>query len=258
MTGLLEVRNVTKVFGGLTALDQVSFDLKRSQILGLVGPNGSGKSTMLNVLSGVYTPEQGSVALNGRPIVGLAPSKIAAAGMARTFQNLQIFRGLSVLENVLVGYDCRMTASLFGSVLGSAVSRLEERRAREEARALLSTVGLEGREDDTPASLSYGQRRLLEVARALATSPSILMLDEPCAGLSQGEADALADFIRTLTESGIGVIVIEHNMRFVLGLADHIVTLNFGRKIAEGTPASIRENEDVIAAYLGRRRHAEG
>lgn len=257
MSGFLEVAGVTKVFGGLTALDDVSFTLERAEILGLMGPNGSGKSTMINVLSGVYRPEAGQVLLEGRPITALAPSMIAAAGLARTFQNLQIFHGLTIEQNVLIGRDCRMSSSLAGCILGSRFAREEERQAREKARSLLALVGLEGLGPKMPGELSYGQRRLLEIARALATSPSVLMLDEPCAGLSQGEADTLAAFIRTLAASGIGVVVIEHNMRFVMGLADRIVALNFGRKIAEGDPRSIRENEEVIEAYLGRRRHAE-
>ena len=256
MNAFLEVRDLRKTFGGLTAVDDVSFKLEKGQILGLVGPNGSGKSTMLNLLSGVYAADGGSVSLNGRSLAGLAPNAIASAGLARTFQNLQIFHGLSVGENVSVGRSCRMRSSVLGSVFGTSFARREEADARDQAFSLLSLVGLERYLDEPPSSLSYGQRRLLELARALASSPSVLMLDEPCAGLSQGEADELAVLIRRLGESGIGVIVIEHNMRFVMGLVDHIVALNFGRKIAEGDPRSIRENEAVIAAYLGRKRYA--
>lgn len=258
MSAFLEVDGVSKVFGGLTALDRVSFGLDRAQVLGLVGPNGSGKSTLINVLSGVYRPETGQVSLDGKALTGLAPNLIASAGVTRTFQNLQIFGGLTVEENVLVGSNCRLRSSLLGAVFGTPFARREEQEAREKARALLARVGLEGLHGKSPAALSYGQRRLLEIARALASSPSVLMLDEPCAGLSQGEADKLAEFIRTLAASGVGVIVIEHNMRFVMGLADHIVVLNFGRKIAEGDPHSVRENEDVIAAYLGRGGNASG
>ncbi|WP_210483984.1 ABC transporter ATP-binding protein [Microvirga antarctica] len=256
MSALLEVNNVSKVFGGLTAVDGVSFTLEEGQILGLVGPNGSGKSTMLNILSGVYASDGGTVVHRGRTLTGLPPNAIASAGLARTFQNLQIFQGMSVGQNVLVGRTCRMRSTLFGSILGSPFARREERESRERARSLLERVGIARYMDAEPSSLSYGQRRLLEVARALASEPSVLMLDEPCAGLSQGEAEELAVFIRTLKASGIAVIVIEHNMRFVMGLVDRIVALNFGRKIAEGDPRSIRENEDVIAAYLGRKRHA--
>jgi branched-chain amino acid transport system ATP-binding protein len=257
MSAFLEVNDVSKTFGGLAAVDGVTFSLDEGQIVGLVGPNGSGKSTMLNILSGVYPPDGGSVFHRGRKLTGLAPSAVAAAGLARTFQNLQIFQGLTVGENVLVGCNCRMRSSVLGCIFGSPFARREEEEARERARALLQRVGLARFLDASPVSLSYGQRRLLEVARALATEPSVLMLDEPCAGLAQGEADELAAFIRTLGVSGIAVIVIEHNMRFVMGLVDRIVALNFGKKIAEGDPASIRENEHVIAAYLGRKRDAE-
>jgi branched-chain amino acid transport system ATP-binding protein len=257
MNTVLKVSGVTKVFGGLTALDSVGFELAKGQVLGLVGPNGSGKSTLLNVLSGVYKPEGGEVNLHGRNVTGLAPYLVTTQGMARTFQNLQLFQGLTVGENVLVGRTCRMQSTVLGSVFGSRFARAEEKAAKEQARSLLALVGLERFLDEPPSTLSYGQRRLLEIARALASSPSVLMLDEPCAGLSQGEADELAAFIKTVSAEGTAVIVIEHNMRFIMGLVDHIVALNFGRKIAEGDPRSIRENEDVIAAYLGRKRHVE-
>jgi branched-chain amino acid transport system ATP-binding protein len=257
VSAFLQVDKVSKIFGGLTAVDAVSFTLDKGEVLGLVGPNGSGKSTMLNILSGVYQSDGGSVSHEGKVLTGMSPSAIAASGLARTFQNLQIFQGLTVGENVLVGRNCRMKSSVLGSVFGSPFARREERAARERAYALLEMVGLERYMNDMPSRLSYGQRRLLEVARALATDPSVLMLDEPCAGLAQSEADELATFIRTLRGSGIGVIVIEHNMRFVMGLVDRIVALNFGKKIAEGDPSSIRENQEVIAAYLGRTRHAE-
>ncbi|WP_436644058.1 ABC transporter ATP-binding protein [Microbaculum sp. FT89] len=252
---VLDVSGVTKRFGGLTALSDVSFSLDRGKILGLVGPNGSGKSTMLNVLSGVYAPELGRVTLNGAAITGMAPNQITRAGLARTFQNLQLFGGLTIGQNVMVGRNCRMNSSLLGTVFGFASARREEDEARETARTYLEFVGLADRFDDETSSLSYGERRLLEVARALAASPEVLMLDEPCAGLSQGEADDLADSIRQVAAQGISVIVIEHNMRFIMQLVDRIVALNFGQKIAEGTPQEIRANDDVIAAYLGR-RHA--
>jgi len=254
---LLSVRDVGKTFGGLKALDGVSFGLAKGEVLGLVGPNGSGKSTMINVLSGVYRPDGGDVRLDGRSLVGAKPSAIAAAGLSRTFQNLQIFGGLSVRENVLVGRDCRLRSGMLGGVFGLGGSLREEREAKSLAADLLEKVGLARFVDAPPSMLSYGQRRLLEVARALAADPKVLMLDEPCAGQSQAEADALAVLIRALAKTGIAVIVIEHNMRFVMNLVDRIVALNFGRKIAEGTPEAIRGDEAVIEAYLGRRGHAE-
>ncbi len=252
MTRVLEVEGVTKRFGGLTALGDVTFAVEKGEVLGLVGPNGSGKSTMLNVLSGVYRPEAGRVILKGNDVTGLAPNRITAAGMARTFQNLQLFGGLSIGQNVMVGRNCRMSNGLLATILGLGSARKQEREAEEQARELLALVGLADRFDGETASLSYGERRLLEVARALAAAPEVLMLDEPCAGLSQAEADELAAFIRVVAGQGISVIVIEHNMRFIMALVDRIVALNFGQKIADGTPQEIRGNEDVIAAYLGR------
>ena len=198
------------------------------------------------------------VAFNGERIDGRKPNRIAQAGLGRTFQNLQIFQGLSILENVLTGAHHRQRGGVLPTVFGLPGARAAERAARDEAAALLVRVGLGGREDDPPSTLSYGQRRLLEVARALATRPRILMLDEPCAGLSHGEADQLAALVREMATGGMSVIVIEHNMRFVMGLVDRMVVLNFGRKIAEGTPREIRDNADVVAAYLGKQRHAHG
>lgn len=255
---LLDVRGIGVRFGGLKALDDVSFQVDPAQVLGLVGPNGSGKSTMLNVLSGVYVPDDGEVRFAGERIDGRRPNQIARSGLGRTFQNLQIFQGLSILENVLTGVHHRQRGGVLASVFGLPGARAGESEARAEARALLDRVGLGGREDDRPSTLSYGQRRLLEVARALATLPKILMLDEPCAGLSHGEADQLAALVRQMADGGMSVIVIEHNMRFVMGLVDRMVVLNFGRKIAEGTPRDIRDNADVVAAYLGKQRHAHG
>lgn len=252
MTEVLNVRAVTKRFGGLTALSDVTFSLAQGEVLGLVGPNGSGKSTMLNVLSGVYHPEEGQVILKGRDVTGVTPSQIAKLGMTRTFQNLQLFGGLSIGQNVMVGRNCKMSAGFLATVLGLGAARREEREAEAEARALLEDVGLGHRFADDVSQLSYGERRLLEVARALAAGPKVLMLDEPCAGLSQAEADALSSYIRKVAAKGISVIVIEHNMRFIMQLVDRIVALNFGQKIADGTPAEIRGNEEVIAAYLGR------
>ena len=256
MAQLLAIENVSLTFGGLKALDEVSFGLSAGEIMGLVGPNGSGKSTMLNVLSGVYRPDRGDVRLDGASLIGRKPSAIAAAGLTRTFQNLQLFIGLTVGENVMVGLDCRLRSSLIASVLGLPSTRNEERTAKSRALSLLEAVGLSARIQASPSSLSYGQRRLLEVARALASEPKILMLDEPCAGLSEGETESLAALVRKLAAAGTAVIVVEHNMRFVMSLVDRIVALNFGRKIAEGAPEEVRNDETLIEAYLGRRNHA--
>jgi branched-chain amino acid transport system ATP-binding protein len=256
-TPLVDVRGIGMRFGGLKAVDDVSFAVEPSHILGLVGPNGSGKSTVLNVLSGVYVPDEGEVCIAGRRMNGASPSTITKAGLGRTFQNLQLFHGLNLVENVLTGTYHRQKASVLGTIFGSPVSRREALDARREAADLLARVGLAGREGDAPATLSYGQRRLLEVARALATRPRVLMLDEPCAGLSQGEADALAALVRDLAGGGMAIIVIEHNMRFVMNLVERLVVLNQGRKIAEGTPEEIRSNPEVIVAYLGKSLRAQ-
>ena len=256
MTALLAVSGIRKVFGGLTALDGVSFSHAAGQILGLVGPNGSGKSTLLNVLSGIYPPEAGEVHLAGQSLRGRAPHQIATAGLARSFQNQQLFAGLSVVENVLVGRACRLRAGVLASIFATPRFRREEAAARQQAEDLLALVGLGWAVGASVQRLSYGQRRLLEIARALASDPKVLLLDEPCAGLSQSEANDLAHVITRLKVNGLAVIVIEHNMRFVMGLVDRIVALNFGQKIGEGTPAEIRANPAVVAAYLGGSGHA--
>lgn len=252
----LEVTNLRKTFGGLVAVDGVSFSVNQGEILGLVGPNGSGKSTTLNLMSGVDRPDSGTINLNTQSLVGLRPSKIAKSGLARTFQNLQIYTGLTVQQNVEVGADCRFRAGLLSTVLGLSEARHEQELIQQSARACLEEIGIGQHGHRLPSELSYGQRRLMEIARARASLPKILMLDEPCAGLSHAETEALASYLRRASQTGIAIIVIEHNMRFVMNLVDRMVVLNFGRKIAEGPPSDIRRNTDVIAAYLGKSHHA--
>jgi len=250
---ILTADGVSKSFGGLIAVDEVSLATSAGELLAIVGPNGSGKSTLLNLLSGVYRPDRGRIQLAGERIDGKTPSSIASAGLTRTFQNPQVFASLTVLENVLVGRNCRLGGSFVQTLLGTPRVRREEYQARELARALLDRVGLPDRANAFPNDLSYGQRRLLEVARALAADPRVVMLDEPAAGLAVFEAHALSELIRSLSSvDGVAVIVVEHNMRFVMGLADRVIVLNFGRKIADGSPTEIRANDEVIDAYLGR------
>ncbi len=255
---MLQVVDLTKRFGGLVAVDKVSLSVAKGELRAIIGPNGSGKSTMLNVLSGVYRPDGGEIRLEGQSMAGQAPSFITKAGIARTFQNIRLFDGLNVLENVMVGRHCRLSSSVLQTLLGSKQVWTEEAQVREWAMGLLDLVGLAHRAKDSPGSLPYGQRRLLEIARALASDPKVLLLDEPAAGLSASEVDDLAARLRRFRQNGTTAVVVEHNMRFVMGLADQISVLSFGKKIADGTPDAVRKNDAVIEAYLGRRqRHAQ-
>lgn len=253
---LLQAYDLKMRFGGLTAVDRVSLILDHHEVLAVIGPNGSGKSTLLNLLSGIYAGEGGRIELEGRRLGRRVPNAITRAGIARTFQNLELFAGLSVLDNVLVGRHCRLHGGVGAAVVGSPRVRRQEREARARALELLERVGLRGAADRLPASLSYGQRRMLELARALASEPRVLMLDEPTAGLSAAEDAALARLIRELAQAGTSVVLVEHNMRFVMDLVDRIMVLNFGRCIAVGDPSDIRANELVIDAYLGRSARA--
>lgn len=248
---ILETKGLTKRFGGLVAVNDVSMAVEKGEIRAVIGPNGSGKSTMLNVLSGVYKPSAGTVLLDGASIGGNVPSRITEAGVGRTFQNTSLFPTLTVLDNVMVGTYCRTGANIFQAILGTRKARREEAEAREESYELLGLVGLEKRADSLPTDLSYGQRKTLEMARALAGHPKVLLLDEPVGGLSTKETDELVRIIDELRSQGLTIVVVEHNMRFVMGLADRITVLNFGKRIAEGTPDEIKCNEECIAAYLG-------
>lgn len=248
---ILETKGLSKRFGGLIAVNTVSVGVEQGEIRAVIGPNGSGKSTLLNLLSGVYKPSEGTVFMDGASIGGNVPSYITKAGIGRTFQNTSLFSTLTVLDNVMVGTFCRMHTNIFQAILGTRKARKEEEAAREEAYGLLELVGLRERASSLPTDLSYGQRKTLEMARALGSHPKVLMLDEPVGGLSSKETDELVRIIRELRSQGLTIIVVEHNMRFVMGLADRISVLNFGKKIAEGSPDEIRNNPEVIAAYLG-------
>ncbi len=263
MTGaLLEVDGVTKRFGGLSALNELSFDVREGEIVSVIGPNGAGKSTVFNVITGLYPPDGGDVRLRGQSIVGLSPNRITKAGIARTFQNVHLFPNMTVLENAMVGQHCRSKAGVFGSILRTPAVRREEAAIRTRARASLDFFGsrLAGYRQDQPAFvLSYANRRRLEMARALATDPVIMLLDEPTAGMNPRETLELRDHIvRMRDELGLTVLVIEHDMRVVKGVSDRVVACDYGRKIAEGTYEEVANDEQVVEAYLGVRHEELG
>lgn len=248
---LLQANNLSKSFGGVMAVNDVSFEVHRGEILALIGPNGAGKTTTFNLVSGTHRLDQGAVLLDGRPISGLRPNKVAAQGVVRTFQNLQIFANMTVLENVMVGCHLQGKTGLLAAAVRWPGTAVEEARMRELALTYLEWVGLAHLADFSATSLAYGQQRLVELARALAAQPKLLLLDEPAAGLTRTEAEALNTLIGRIRDSGITVFLVEHDMNLVMGIADRIIVLQYGTKIAEGTPAEVQGNTAVIAAYLG-------
>jgi branched-chain amino acid transport system ATP-binding protein len=248
---LLEVDDVSIRFGGLTALDSVTFDIREGEILGLIGPNGAGKTTCFNVMTGVYQATSGRVVFDGTPLAKLKRHQITQLGIARTFQNIRLFRSMTVLENVMVGADAHSKVGFWDALLRTPRHRHTEEESTTRAKELLKIVGITARHDELAANLSYGDQRRLEIARAMATGPKLLCLDEPAAGFNPAEKQRLMDLIRKVRDEGYTVLLIEHDMRLVMGVTDRIVVLEFGRKIAEGVPAEIRDNPAVIAAYLG-------
>jgi branched-chain amino acid transport system ATP-binding protein len=249
MGSLLQVSNLTKRFGGLTAVSKLGFELREGEILGLIGPNGAGKTTTFNIIAGAYAADEGEIVFGGERISGLPPHQIARRGLMRTFQHNRPFSGMTVLENVMVGAHRRFSSGFSRLLVGGG--RDEEHQQQRRAAELIDFVGLAGLRDADVGTLSFGQGRLLEIARALAGEPRAILFDEPAAGLTPAELDRLAGILRGIAQRGIAVLLIEHDMRFLLPLASRVVVLNFGARIAEGTPQEVRVHPAVMEAYLG-------